>query len=32
MEDKLEWHYKAPNREELKRALDELWNKYLLIY
>ena len=24
MENKLEWHYKSPNKEELKKALEEL--------
>jgi transketolase len=26
MEDKLEWHYKSPNSDQLKLALDELTN------
>ena len=26
MEDKLEWHYKCPNEEELKLAIEEIDN------
>ncbi len=29
MENRVEWHYKYPNEEELKQALEELWDREL---
>jgi transketolase len=29
MEDDLEWHYRPPNDDDLKRALDEIWGASL---